>query len=85
MILVLSMVSVANRIYYTYLALNQLPMPSQAGPLGVLARVLLADERATLAYDLWVIVILAFVWLTPPAWLRDPTAQGQGSSAGYLR
>jgi hypothetical protein len=36
------------------------------------------DERATLAYDAWVVVILMFVWLTPPDWLRDPTAQGLG-------
>ena len=28
-ILVLSILAVANRIYYTYLALNKLPMPSQ--------------------------------------------------------
>jgi len=26
---------------------------------------------------LWVIAILAFVWLTPPDWLNDPTAAGQ--------
>jgi hypothetical protein len=25
-----------------------------------------------------VIAILAFVWLTPPAWLGDPTATGPG-------
>jgi hypothetical protein len=25
-----------------------------------------------------VIAILAFVWLTPPDWLGDPTAHGQG-------
>jgi hypothetical protein len=25
-----------------------------------------------------VIVILAFIWLTPPDWLRDPTASGLG-------
>ena len=31
-----------------------------------------------LAYDLWVIAILAFVWLTPPDWLGDPTASGLG-------
>jgi hypothetical protein len=36
------------------------------------------DDRATVAYDLWVIAILAFVWLTPPDWLRDPTAGGLG-------
>ena len=36
------------------------------------------DERATLGYDAWVIVILAFVWLIPPDWLHDPTASGLG-------
>ncbi len=35
-------------------------------------------DRATWQYDLWVIAILAFVWLTPPGWLRDPTASGPG-------
>ena len=41
------------------------------------------DERATLAYDLWVIAILAFVWLTPPDWLGDPMAiGGQGCFSG---
>ena len=35
-------------------------------------------ERATWQYDLMVIAILAFVWLTPPDWLRDPTASGNG-------
>jgi len=25
-----------------------------------------------------VIAILAFVWLTPPDWIHDPTAQGMG-------
>ena len=29
-------------------------------------------------YDLWVIAILAFVWLTPPAWLGDPMAHDAG-------
>ena len=29
-------------------------------------------------YDLWVIAILAFVWLTPPDWLGDQAAHGQG-------
>ncbi len=78
-ILVLSVVSVANRIYYTYLALNQLPLPSHAGPTGVFKRAFFwTDDRATLAYDLWVIVILAFVWLTPPAWIGDPTGTGPG-------
>ena len=35
-------------------------------------------ERATWQYDLMVIAILAFVWLVPPDWLRDPMATGPG-------
>jgi hypothetical protein len=35
-------------------------------------------ERATWQYDLMVIAILAFVWLTPPAWIGDPHATGHG-------
>jgi hypothetical protein len=72
-------VTVANRIYYTYLALNHLPMPSTAGAGGAFWRAFFwRDERATVAYDVWVVAILAFVWLTPPDWLRDPTASGLG-------
>jgi hypothetical protein len=75
----LSILAVANRIYYTYLALNKLPMPSRAASRGVFNRAFFwTDERATLPYDLWVIAILAFVWLTPPDWLGDPTASGPG-------
>lgn len=83
-ILVLAVVTVANRIYYTYLALNQLPMPSTAGVTGIFWRFFFwRDDRATLPYDIWVIAILAFVWLTPPDSLRDPTASGMGL-IGYL-
>ncbi|PWT83842.1 MAG: hypothetical protein C5B57_06090 [Blastocatellia bacterium] len=78
-ILVLSVLAVANRIYYTYLVLNGLPMPSRKGLIGLFNRAFFwTDERATLPYDLWVIAILAFVWLIPPAWLGDPTASGHG-------
>jgi CDP-diacylglycerol---glycerol-3-phosphate 3-phosphatidyltransferase len=78
-ILVLSVLTVGNRIYYTYLALNRLPMPSKEGLMGAINRAFFwTDERATLPYDLWVIAILAFVWLTPPDWLADPTAAGPG-------
>ena len=78
-ILILSVVTVANRIQYTYLKLNDRPMPSHAGVGGLLARAFFwTDDRATLAYDLWVIAILAFVWLTPPGWIGDPTAHGPG-------
>jgi len=78
-VLILSILAVANRIYYTYLALNRLPLPSREGPAGLFTRAFFwTDERATLPYDLWVLVILAFVWLTPPDWLGDPTASGPG-------
>ena len=40
-------------------------------------------ERATWQYDVMVIAILAFVWLTPPDWLNDPTASG-GGALGWL-
>src|SRR5215212_3767733 len=72
-ILILSILAVANRIYYTYLALNDLPMPSNRGPRGAFNRAFFwTDERTTIPYDLWVVSILAFVWLVPPDWLRDP-------------
>ena len=78
-VLALSVLAVANRIYYTYLALNRLPMPTRDGLQGVFNRAFFwTDERATISYDLWVIAILAFVWLTPPGWLGDPTAAGSG-------
>src|SRR5947209_11459645 len=78
-VLVLSILAVANRIYYTYLELNRRPMPSRLGVAGFFNRAFFwTDERATLPYDLWVIAILSFVWLTPPDWLGDPTASGPG-------
>jgi CDP-diacylglycerol--glycerol-3-phosphate 3-phosphatidyltransferase len=85
-ILILSVVTVANRIHYTYLELNAKPIPTGSNPLTVaFSRAFFwRDERATLPYDLWVIAILAFVWLTPPDWLRDPTAAGLGLW-GWLR
>jgi CDP-diacylglycerol--glycerol-3-phosphate 3-phosphatidyltransferase len=74
---VLSVVTVANRIQYTYLVLNDRPQPKPGGVFGFLVRAFYwTEERATLPYDLWVIAILAFVWLTPPDWLGDPMAQG---------
>ena len=78
-ILALSVLTVANRIYLTYLALNQKPMPTHAGIRGAFNRAFFwTDERTTIPYDLWVIAILAFVWLTPPGWLGDPIADGNG-------
>jgi CDP-diacylglycerol---glycerol-3-phosphate 3-phosphatidyltransferase len=77
-ILILSIVTVANRIHYTYLVLNNKPIPSGSNPITrVFWRAFFwRDERGSLPYDLWVIAILAFIWLTPPDWLRDPTASG---------
>jgi CDP-diacylglycerol--glycerol-3-phosphate 3-phosphatidyltransferase len=78
-ILVLSVLAVANRIYLTYLVLNKKPMPTHEGLRGAFNRAFFwTDERTTIPYDLWVIAILAFVWVTPPDWLADPIAQGQG-------
>jgi CDP-diacylglycerol--glycerol-3-phosphate 3-phosphatidyltransferase len=78
-ILVLSILAVANRIYYTYLVLNRRPMPTREGVAGFFNRAFFwTDERATIPYDLWVIAILSFVWLTPPDWIGDPTASGAG-------
>src|SRR5262247_272482 len=60
--LVLSVLAVANRIYYTYLVLNGRPMPSRHGVRGFFNRAFFwTDERATVPYDLWVLAILAFV------------------------
>ncbi len=85
-ILTLAVITVANRIYYTYLALNRLPMPTTEGVTGTFWRFFFwRDERATLPYDLWVIAILAFVWLVPPDWIRDPTASGLGLLGLLLR
>src|SRR5215216_672295 len=79
-ILVLSIVTVANRIHYTYLVLNGKPIPTGPNPVtAVFWRAFFwRDERTTMPYDLWVVAILAFVWLTPPGWLHDPTASGSG-------
>ena len=84
-ILVLSVVTVANRIHYTYLALNKKPMPSGTGLNGIFWRAFFwRDERTTIPYDLWVIAILSFVWITPPAWVGDPASGGQHGLLGWI-
>ena len=80
---VLSIVTVVNRLQFTYLELNKRRQPSRTGPMGFFVRAFYwTDERATLAYDVWVIAILAFVWLTPPDALGDPMAIG---GKGFLQ
>jgi hypothetical protein len=57
------------------------PQPGAGLPLPLRAiwrTVYWTYERATWQYDLMVIAILAFVWLTPPAWIGDPHASGPG-------
>ncbi len=53
---------------------ERLPLPA----LGVWRVLFWTYDRTTIPYDLMVIAILAFVWLTPPDWLADPTAHGLG-------
>ena len=79
-ILILSIFTVADRIYYTYLVLNARPIPRGRSPITkVFTRAFFwTDERTTLPYDLMVIAILMFVWLTPPIWINDPTAPDMG-------
>jgi CDP-diacylglycerol--glycerol-3-phosphate 3-phosphatidyltransferase len=84
-ILVLSVFSVADRVILTYRVLErgteERPAVITRSPLPV--RMLWNGffwtfERATWQYDVMVIVILAFVWLTPPDWIGDPMASGNG-------
>ena len=74
---VLSIVTVINRIQYTFLELEGRPQPRRTGVIGFFVRAFYwTDDRATLPYDIWVIAILLFVWGTPPDWLGDPMAMG---------
>ena len=84
-ILVLSIFSVADRVILTYRVLErgteERPRAVTRAPLPI--RMLWNGffwtfERATWQYDVMVMVILAFVWLTPPDWIADPMAHGLG-------
>jgi CDP-diacylglycerol--glycerol-3-phosphate 3-phosphatidyltransferase len=90
-ILVLSVFSVADRVILTYRVLErgteQRPDAITRSPLPI--RMLWNGffwtfERATWQYDVMVIVILAFVWLTPPDWIKDPMAFGYGPIGALL-
>jgi CDP-diacylglycerol--glycerol-3-phosphate 3-phosphatidyltransferase len=90
-VLVLSVFSVADRVILTYRVLErgteERPAAITRSPLPV--RMLWNGffwtfERATWQYDVMVIVILAFVWLTPPGWIGDPMAHGGGPIAWLL-
>jgi CDP-diacylglycerol--glycerol-3-phosphate 3-phosphatidyltransferase len=96
-ILVLSIVTVLDRIYMTWRELKAgrtlgavqagtAPPPIPATQPGLVKRAVKLPvlilwrglfwtyERGTWQYDVMVLVLLAFVWLTSPAWLHDPTA-----------
>jgi CDP-diacylglycerol--glycerol-3-phosphate 3-phosphatidyltransferase len=101
-ILVLSVVTVFDRIFFTWRDLKAgrslaavkagtAPPPIPATQPGVVQRALALPlvivwrglfwtyERASWQYDVMVILILAFIWLTPPGWLGDPMAlNGRG-------
>jgi CDP-diacylglycerol--glycerol-3-phosphate 3-phosphatidyltransferase len=82
---VLSVITVINRIQYTYLELSHKPQPRRDGPGRILVRAFYwSEERTTIPYDLWVIAILAFAWLVPPDWLADPMASGPNSVMSLL-
>jgi len=90
-ILVLSIFSVADRVILTYRVLEKLPERPPAVTRAPLPVRMLWNaffwtfERATWQYDVMVIAILAFVWLTPPDWIADPMASGLGPLGVVLR
>lgn len=101
-ILILSIVTVFDRIFFTWRELKAgrslaavkagtAPPPIPVSQLGVAERrlplpllvlwrgIFWTYERASWQYDVMVILILSFVWLTPPSWLQDPMAlHGRG-------
>jgi CDP-diacylglycerol--glycerol-3-phosphate 3-phosphatidyltransferase len=79
-ILVLSIITVVNRIYYTHLILDRRPVPVSSNMVTSFfwQAFFWTGNRTTVPYDLWVILILVFVWLVPPDWLGDPVASGIG-------
>ena len=85
-ILVLSILTVLDRIYLTWRELQADAKDRSATapgvsllPLRVVWHALFwTFDRATWQYDLMVIAILSFVWLTPPVWIGDPVASGYG-------
>ena len=89
-ILVLSIFTVADRIILTYRELRDAAARRShearrhAARPRALERVLLDLRARDLAYDLMVIAILAFVWLTPPDWLGDPDGARASGPIGWL-
>jgi CDP-diacylglycerol--glycerol-3-phosphate 3-phosphatidyltransferase len=90
-ILILSVFSVADRVILTYRVLErQTERPSLVDRSPLPVRMLWnaffwTFDRATWQYDVMVIAILGFVWLTPPYWIGDPMAQGDGPIGWLLQ
>lgn len=66
------MVTLANRICHKYLRLNHKRIQTESNVVSWIFWLasFWTDERTILPYNLWMIAILAFVWLTltPPGW-----------------
>jgi len=83
-ILVLSVFSVADRVILTWRILEgkgegREGLRGKPLPVRMLWNAFFwTFDRATWQYDVMVIAILAFVWLTPPDWIKDPVAYGGG-------
>jgi CDP-diacylglycerol--glycerol-3-phosphate 3-phosphatidyltransferase len=105
--LVLSVVTVLDRIYMTWRELKAgrslaavqagtAPPPIPPTQPGVVERALKLPviiiwrglfwtyERGSWQYDVMVILILAFIWLTSPRWLADPMAMQSHGLIGWL-
>jgi CDP-diacylglycerol--glycerol-3-phosphate 3-phosphatidyltransferase len=89
-ILVLSVFSVADRVILTWRVLEgrsegREGLRGKPLPVRMLWNAFFwTFDRATWQYDVMVIAILALVWLTPPTWIGDPVASGQGPIAWLL-
>ena len=90
-ILVLSVITVVDRIYYTWRELHITDRDRRTEgvrmtfkrmfalpALAVWHALFWTFERVTWQYDLMVIAILTFVWVIPPGWVGDPMAEGPG-------
>jgi CDP-diacylglycerol--glycerol-3-phosphate 3-phosphatidyltransferase len=90
-ILVLSIFSVVDRVILTYRVLEKMPerpplVDRSPLPVRMLWNVFFwTFDRATWQYDVMVIAILGFVWLTPPPWIGDPMAHGNGPIGWLLQ
>ena len=67
-----------DRIYFTWRELNGIKESRKPLVAHVLGARSSGPTNGLWQYDLWVVAILAFVWLAPPDWIGDPIASGRG-------